>query len=239
MESGLLSDAVIQNILQRSMEEKFSRTRPATRHFFNREPHEQGVQGAVSIHQWAIASVGEVDTRSTIKFAADRVVKEVAAAATKLTGELIFRKTHLLPWLPKWDDDRPLFCEDDRFGGPNIIRSNGRLAADISSAAQALKTLDPELDIPYERLLLFCAKPLEKELIKAAAKAQIPCKVFGVYHHKEEKSWVLTRDESPYSLVIAPPDFHLPVKGNKMVLGAKYTAWIKNPKNAVCVTPKE
>lgn len=244
MEQDLLPDEVIQEILQRAMEDKFSRTRPATRHFFEHQASSEGQPRAVTIHKWAISPISPTDSKMLIQHLAGMAVKEVAQVATAITGELIFRKPTLLPGLPLWEDGHALFfsgTNNRRFGvqGGNVFDSTGCHSEDVAGAAQRLQALDPTLDLPYERLMIFCAKPLEKRLIKAAAKAQIPCRVFGVYNYKDERSWVITRDESPCSLLIGRPSFPLPVEGNNLVVGARFTVWIDNPKNAVCVVSKE
>ena len=244
MEFGLLSDDVIQEILTTAMETHFSRSRPATRYFFEHQRPPPGQERTLTIHHWAIAEVTQHDNRSIIKNLANQIVKEVAKTATKITGELIFRTDQLLPHQPLWEDGSPLFAAHteeghDRFGlpGGNIVESSGCHAEDVQNAAHVLQLMDTEFDPDDERLLLFCAKPLEKKLIRAAAKASIPCRVFGLYNHKNDRSWVLTRDTSPCSLLIGQPTHSLPVKGNKLVAGARFTVWIDDPKNAVCVTP--
>ena len=244
MEHEVLSDGAIQGILQRAMEEQFSRARPATRQFFEHvSPESDVADRTVTIHSWVTAKIHPTDTRPVVRHLANRVVKEVVSAANSITGELIFRTPNLLPTRPLWTDGSPLFAShsktDDshRFGveGGNIVRSTGCFSADVQSAADRLSALDPEFE-QDERLQIFCAKPLEKRLIRACAKAAVPCRVFGVYNFKDRKSWVITRDSSACSLLIGRPSFEIPVKENHLVVGARFVVWINDPRLAVCVT---
>lgn len=239
----LLSDGDVQGILRRVLEEKFSRTRPATRYFFNRQAPDATHPLEVSFHHWALATVSDADSRTTVEYYANRVVKEVADTANRILGELVFDKPFYIHTPPAWLDGHSLFSsnsvfESHRFGviGGNVLTTTNSHVDDVMLAVRRLGDLDPEFDFRYERLLLFCAKPLEKDMIRACAKAGIHSKVFGIYHYKDERSWVLTRDESPCSLVIDKPAFKLPVEGNKMVIGARFAVWVDNPKNAVRVT---
>lgn len=245
MEHGLLSDGVIQEILQRSLETKFSRLRPATLHFFTPRKTGDTSDRAVSIHKWAIAHINTSDSRSIVQGISDIAVKDLASVTVSLTGELVFDRPHLMP-PPLWSDSAPLFSAQSgdgssRFGvdGGNTLTSTGHYDLDMRAAAGRLSRLNGDLELPYERLMAFCPKPMEKGLIKASVKAGINCKVFGLYDYKDEASWVLTRDESPCSLLISKPDFPLPVKGSKIVAGAKFTVWIDNPRYAVRVTPAQ
>lgn len=236
----MLQDDVIHGILARAMEEQFSRTRPATRHFFEHQRPSPDQPRTVTIHHWAFSEVRDTDTEDTLRFLAVAAVKEVAKTATKITGELVFREDHLLPHQPLWEDGLPLFGPPmiERFGvqGGNTIESIGQFSKDIEVAAHRLQELDEEYP-GDERLQVFCAKPLEKKLIRAAAKAKVPCRVFGLYNYKEKRSWVITRDLSPCSLLIGKPAFDLPVEGSKLVVGARFVVWINDPRYAVCVTP--
>lgn len=234
----MLQDEVIQEILTRAMEVQFARIRPAVRHFFTHQIPPEGQIGSVTIHKWAISAINDGDNRLVVAHLATMAVKDVVAVAAQITGEILFRRTHLLPYQPSWEDGLPLFEEGERFGtrGGNVIKSGGCLMGDVSKAAARLAQLDEEY-ASDERLQLFCAKPLEKELIRAAAKARVPCRVFGVYNHKAERSWVLMRDESACSMLIGRPNFDLPVKASKIIVGAKFQVWINDPRYAVCVTP--
>lgn len=236
----VLQDDVIQVILGRAMEEQFSRIRPATRYFFQHQRPDHDQARTVSIHHWAHAEISDHDTEATLHHCAVRAVKEVAKTATRLTGEIVFQKAHWLPQQPLWEDELPLFGPpgEDRLGipGGNTVGSSGDLVDDIKDAAHRLEALDEEY-AGDDRLMVFCAKPLEKLLIRASAKAAVPCRVFGLFHYKNERSWVVTRDVSPCSLHIGAPSFDLPVKGNKLLVGARFTTWIDDPRYAVRVTP--
>jgi len=238
MEHGLLSDGAIQEILHRAMEEQFSKSRPATRHFFEHAPPAADQDRTVTIHSWVISNFDKYDTRTIVQGVANRMVKEVVKTADAITGELIFRTPHFLPE-PLWIDGDPLFARE-RFGieEGNIVESSGCFTSDVQAAAERLEDLDPSYP-GDERLQLFCAKPLEKKLIKAAVKAAVPCRVFGVYNFKEHRSWVLTRDSSACSLLIGRPSFSIPVKEGSLVVGARFVVWINDPRLAVCVTPEE
>jgi hypothetical protein len=236
----VLQNDEIDEILARAMEKQFSRARPSTRHFFDHQTAEIGQPRAVTIHKWVIAALNDYDTRQTVELLANSAVKEIVAVGAKLTGEVVFRSSRLLPCLPAWEDGDLLFNRpaDDRFGvkGGNVVKSVNCFVDDVATAAARLQQLDSEYP-GDERLQLFCAKPLEKKLIRATVKAKIPCRVFGLYNYKTERSWVLTRDLSACSLYIGQPAFDLPVKGNKLVVGARFVVWINDPRYAVCVTP--
>lgn len=236
----MLQDDVIHGILARAMEEQFSRTRPSTRHFFDHRHPDPDQPRTVTIHHWAHAEVSKHDSVDTVRHLAVRAVKEVAKTANRLTGEVVFRQDSWLPHQPLWEDGLPLFGPpgEDRFGVPggNVIESIDNPVMEIQAAAQRLETLDAEYE-GDERLQVFCAKPREKELIRAAAKASVPCRVFGLYHYKKERSWIVTRDVSPCSLLIGRPSFDLPVEGTKLMVGARFVVWIDDPRYAVCVTP--
>lgn len=238
MERGLLSDAAVQGILHQAMERQFSRARPATRHFFEHVAPEDDQDRTITIHSWVIAKLTPADTREIVEGLANTVVKEVVKTAAAITGELVFTAPHLLPQ-PKWTDGRPLFA-DERFGvqDGNVVKSSGCFATDVKAAAERLSQLDEEYP-GDERLQLFCAKPLERKLMRAAAKAAVPCRVFGIYNFKEHRAWVLTRDSSACSLLIGRPSFELPVEENNLVVGARFVVWINDPRLAVCVTPEE
>ncbi|MGD9726521.1 MAG: hypothetical protein AB7L09_00545 [Nitrospira sp.] len=235
----MLQDDVIQSVLQKVMEAQFSRIRPSTKHFFELTQPPGLALSSVSIHAWGLAEIEPTDTVASLKFLATEAAKAVSTTTDKMAGELIFRRDRLLPYLPVWTDGLPLFDEngDDRFGVPggNVVPSCGDAVEDIENASQCLIQLNEEYD-GDERLLVFCAKPLEKELIRAAAKARVNCRVFGLFHYKQETSWVVTRDLSPYGLYIGRPSFDLPVEGNKLVVGARYVTWITDPRHAVCIT---
>lgn len=236
----MLQDDAIHRILMRAMEEEFSRARPATRHFFEHQRSTEGNPRPVVIHHWAYANVSPYDTEQTLHHVAVRAVREVARTSDRLTGEVAFQRLNWLPHQPLWEDELPLFGPpgEDRFGvsGGNTISSIGDPVRDLQAAAQRLEVLDGEYE-GDERLLVFCAKPLEKTLIRAAARAGVPCRVFGIYHYKDEPSWVITRDLSPCSLLIGKPSFDLPVEGTKVVVGARFVVWLNDPRYAVCVTP--
>lgn len=236
----MLQDDVIHGILTRAMEEQFSKTRPATRHFFEHQRPGPEQQLTVTIHHWAFSEVYDADTEDTLHHVAVTAVKEVAKTATKITGELVFRADGWLPHQPLWEDGFPLFGPPGatRFGvrGGNVIESLGEFSKDIEHAAHRLQELDEEYP-GDERLQVFCAKPLEKKLIRAAAKAGVPCRVFGLFNYKNNRSWVITRDLSPCSLFIGRPSFDIPVEGNKLIVGARFVVWINDPRYAVCVTP--
>jgi len=240
----LLSDDTIQEILQRAMEDQSSRSRPATRYFFERTTIADDHLRAVTIHRWAIAKIEGSDTRDVVHRMASIAVRDVLGMASTIAGELVFRSARFLPQQPLSEDGQPLFSQIDsaglaRFGVPsgNLIQTTNCFSDDVKNAARTLKLMDPELDLPHERLMLFCAKPLEKKLIRAAAKARVPCRVFGIYNYKTERSWVLTRDASPCALVIGRPNFPLRVQGDgKVIVGARFTVWVNDPRNAVCVT---
>lgn len=227
------------------MEEQFSRARPATRHFFEHTSPSDDQHGTVTIHSWVLAELQPDDTRKVVRHLANRSVREVVAASTAITGEIVFQRLNLLPKQPIWSDGAPLFSRTTidglaRFGviGGNIVDSVGCYASDVSAAAARLQDLDPDY-AGDERLQLFCAKPLEKKLIRAAVKADINCRVFGLYNFKEHRSWVLTRDTSACSLLIGRPSFNLPVQENTLVVGARFVVWINDPRLAVFVNPEE
>lgn len=222
------------------MEEQFSKARPATRHFFEHQAPKEGQERTVIIHKWVISRITEADSELSVRHLANLAVKEVVSVAAQITGELVFRNAHLLPGQPLWEDGVTLFNHPaaHRLGvkGGNVVQSIDCFEHDVREAADRLE----ELDQAYggdERLLLFCAKPLEKKLIRAAAKAQVACRVFGLHNYKNERSWVLTRDVSPCSLLIGKPSFPLPVEGNVLLVGARFVVWINNPRYAVCVVP--
>jgi hypothetical protein len=236
----VLPNGAIQEILSQAMEKQFSIARPATRHFFEHEAPTDQQLNTVTIHQWVCATVRETDSRSVIVHLANVAVKEVVAAAAKVTNEVIFGVPNLLPYQPLWDDGSPLFAThaktggDSRFGlrGGNLLTSSGCLSDDVATASRRLSEMDTEFK-GDERLQLFCAKPLEKTLIRACAKAKVPCRVFGVYNHKECRSWVITRDRSACSLLIGKSRLNIPVEGNKIVVAARLVVWINNPRLAV------
>jgi hypothetical protein len=226
------------------MEDRSSRSRPATRYFFEQSTDVDDHPRAVTIHRWAIANLKEQDTRDMVHRMAGIAVRDVIGMSSTITGEIVFRSACFLPQQPLSEDGQPLFSQTDsaglaRFGIPegNLIKSTNCFLDDVKNAAHTLTLMDPELNLPHERLMLFCAKPLEKKLIRAAAKARVPCRVFGIYNYKTERSWVLTRDTSPCALVIGRPNFPLRVQGEgKIVVGARFTVWVNDPRNAVCVT---
>ena len=236
----MLSDGAIQEILSQAMEKQFSIARPATRHFFEHEAPTDQQPNTVTIHQWVCATVRESDTRNVIVHLANMVVKEVVSAAAKVTGEVIFGVPNLLPRQPIWTDGSPLFAThkgengDDRFGliGGNLLTSSSCLSDDVATASRRLSEMDPKFK-GDERLQLFCAKPMEKALIRACAKAKVPCRVFGVYNHNDYRSWVITRDRSACSLLIGKSRLDIPVEGNKIVVAARLVVWINNPRLAV------
>ena len=246
MEHEVLSDSAIQEILCQAMEDQFSKARPATRHFFEHTVPDDDQDLTVTIHSWVIAKLRPTDTHKVVHYLANQAVKEVVATAAAVTGEIVFRIPNLLPHCPIWTDGAPLFAAyapadgSDRFGvrGGNILKSANCYARDVRTATERLVELDPSYERD-ERLQLFCAKPLEKKLIRACAKAKVACRVFGVYNFKEQRSWVLTRDASACSLLIGRPEFDIPVEGSNIVVGARFVVWINDPKLAVCVTPKE
>ena len=241
----MLSDDAIQEILGRAMEVQFSRARPATRHFFEHRPPSEDQSRAVTIHKWVLAHVNDSDSSSVVHHLANRSVKEVVSAATAITGEMVFQAPSLLPFQPLWIDGSPLFSthatvdNSARFGitDGNVVNSVGYYAEDVASAAARLSQLDEKFDND-ERLQQFCAKHLERKLTRAAAKAGVPCRVFGIADHKDENSWVLMRDASACSLLIGKPTFSIPVRGNKIVVGARFVVWIDDPRLAVCVMPR-
>jgi len=235
----VLQDDEIDGILSQAMEKQFSRARPSTLHFFEHQAVDSH-QRSVTIHKWVIAAITDSDTAASVELLARSAVREIVSVGANLTGEIVFRRSHLLPFLPEWEDGGLLFNQPDdhRFGigGGNVIKSVDCFSKDVTRAAARLHQLDPSY-LGDERLQLFCAKPLEKKLIRAAVKAKVPCRVFGLYNYKDERSWVLTRDLSACSLHIGQPAFDLPVKGRKLVVGARFVVWINNPRYAVCVTP--
>jgi len=242
----VLSDGAIQEILHQAMETQFSRARPAIRHFFDHGvPDADAAVSAVTIHSWVFARLNPTDTRDVARHLANVIVKEVVATSAAITGELIFRKLNLLPNQPLWTDGLGLFAthttnKKHRFGvkGGNVVKSADCFSDDVIAAAERLSALDPSYKRD-ERLQLFCAKPLERELIKACAKAAVPCRVFGIHNFKEQCAWVLTRDSSACSLLIGRPAFDIPVEKNTLHVGARFVVWINDPKLAVCVIPKE
>ncbi len=246
VEHELPSDDVIQAILGRAMEEQFSKARPAARHFFDHDTPSADQSRAVTFHQWATAELSYGDSIEAVAHLASRCVKEVVAVADKLTCELTFTISGLLPTQPTWSDGSGLFATHNEVGNDrfdvidgNLIRSVNCFSADIVRAAERLDDLDENYTTGDERLQLFCAKPLEKKLIKASVKAGVPCRVFGLYDHKDERSWVLTRDSSACSLLIGKPAFDLPVKGNKLIVGARFVVRVINPRLAVRVSPTQ
>ena len=236
----MLQDDVVKRVLASAMEEQFSKMRPATRYFFEHRRPEQDQPRTVTIHRWSLTDVVDSDNEAILHHLAIIAVKEVTNTAVKITGEIVFQSNHLLPHQPLWEDGLPLFAEAvaNRFDVPggNIWKSVGCPNDDVVGAARRLELLDEEYS-GDERLQVFCAKPLERELIRAAAKAGIPCRVFGLFNYKDERSWVITRDLSPCSLFIGSPSFDLPVKGNKLIVGARFVAWVNNPRYAVRVIP--
>lgn len=244
----MLSDKDIQNILENAMENYFSRSRPDTVNFFDRNtPNPEQQPFTVSIHKWAFAPIMDTDTFRTIKSLAKVVVREVAGASLALTSELVFRVPGLLPYPPIWDDGAPLFAShaqdgEDRLGVPggNIIDSVGHTADDISIAVDRLVELDPAGAYDSEeRLKIYCAAPQERKLMKACARAGVKCRVIGIRGHHTERGWIVSRAESPCSMLMTSPTFLLQIKGNQLLAGAKFDVWIENPRLAVYVTPKE
>jgi len=246
MEHESLSPTSIEEILRQAKEEQFSKARPATRHFFNHEAPDKGQARTLTVHSWVVAELAPSDTRQIVRHLANNAVKEVVAMAASIAGEIIFRVPHLLPVLPRWDDGSTLFATHstktgaDRFGvaGGNIVEGSDCLAEDVHKASERLVDLDPTYERD-ERLQLFCSKPLERGLIRACAKADVPCRVFGVHGSENQRSWVLTRDASACSLLIGRPSFEIPVKENHLVVGARFVVWITDPRLAVCVLPEE
>jgi hypothetical protein len=241
----VLSGDSIQEILNSAMETQFSRVRPASRQFFNFRLTAEEQKRPVSFHKWAIADIQDSDTVEVVRHLANTAVKEaVATTAMKITGELVFNVPEILPSPPLWEDRAPLFSarsmidNSPRFGveGGNIVDSVGCHVNDVANAAERLSDLDVGYD-GNERLQLFCAKPLEKELILASARANAPCRIFGLYKYKNKRSWVLTRDTSACSAFIGLPTLMLPIRGNKLAVGARFVVWIHNPRFAVCVQP--
>ena len=236
----MIQDDVVAKILSQAMEEQFSKARPATRHFFEHQAPEEGQERTVIIHKWVVSKITDSDNELTVRHLANSAVKEVVSVAAQITGEIVFRNNHLLPSQPVWEDDVSLFNHpaSTRFGvkGGNVVGSINCFEHDVRRAADRLEELDQDYE-GDERLLLFCAKPLEKKLIRAAAKAQVACRVFGLYNYKNERAWVLTRDLSPCSLLIGKPSFSLPVEGNVLLVGARFVVWINDPRYAVCVAP--
>jgi len=230
----------IQGILDQAMEHQFSKARPAPRHFFEHQAPLDGQERTVTIHKWVVTAVGASEARGMIELLANMAVREIVSVASQITGELVFRRTYLLPGQPVWEDGGPLFNHHSsrRFDvdGGNGIEATDCFTSDVAQAAARLRELDPSYT-EDERLQLFCAKPLEKELIRATVKAKIPCRVFGLYDHEQERSWVLTRDRSACSMLIGKPTFPLRVKEDMIVIGARFVVWIDEPRYAVCVTP--
>ena len=235
----MLQDDDIREILERAMSKHFGRIRPAARYLFEHQRPDPEQPRTVTIHKWALAPVNRHDSGETLQRLVDIAVRDVAAMATTITAEIVFRRPRYLPALPLWRDGLPLFDEHggERFGlpGGNVRSASGHLPTDIVAAAQRLELLDESYP-GDESLMLFCAKPMEKKLVKAAAWARVPCRVFGLFNFKDERSWVLTRDRSPCSLFIGKPAFKLPVEGSKVVVGARFVVWINDPRYAVCVT---
>jgi len=244
MEHERLSTGAIREILHRAKEEQFSKASPATRHFFEHEPPSGDQQDTLTVHSWAFAKLESTDSRKVVRHLATSVVKEVVAKASTITGEIVFRLPNLLPHLPCWNDGASLFAThsaesgSDRFGvvGGNVIWSGDSLSEDVYSASERLVELDPSYERD-EKLQLFCAKPMEKKLIRACAKAGVACRVFGIRNFRNQRSWVLTRDASACSLLIGRPTFDIPVKENHLVVGARFVVWINNPRFAVCTVP--
>ena len=242
----MLSDEVIHEILYSAVESQRSKVRPAARHFFNCPDTAEKPQHAISIHRWVIADIQGSDSRTVVRYLADTAVKELMKTSLKIAGEIIFRQEELLPEQPLWLDGSPLFSSCSvitgkaRFGvnGGNVVESVNCFSDDANNAVRRLSELDQTYQ-GNERLLLFCAKPMEKKLIRAFAKIKVDCRVFGIYNYKNNRSWVLTRDNSACAMTIGRPSFSIPVKGNKLVVGARFVVWIDDPKLAVCVTPKE
>jgi hypothetical protein len=246
MERRMLSDGAIQEILRQAMEDQFSKLRPATHHFFDHTTPSTDQDRPVTIHNWVIAGVDPLDSEEIIRHVANRAMQEVVLMAAALAGEVVFRSPRLLPRLPQWRDGTPLFAAhapdgSDRFGvrGGNIVEASNRLSRDVYAAAERLADLDPTYERD-ERLQLFCAKPLERDLVRACAKAGVDCRVFGLRDHAWRCSWTLTRDSSACSLLIGQPSFEIPVEEeNNLVIGARFVVWINNPRFAVCVTHRE
>ena len=238
----VLSDGDIKKILSEAMEKQFTRARPATRHFFEHEAPSDGQINTVTTHHWVVAAVEKTDSRITVVELANLAVKEVVIAAAKITNEVIFGVPGLLPHQPIWLDGSPLFAAyskvngDDRFDlkGGNLLISSGSLLEDVENASRRLSEMDYQFKND-ERFQFFCAKPLEKLLVKACAKNRIPCRVFGITGYKDRSKWVITRDKSACSLLIGKSHLNIPVKGNRIIVGARLVVWINNPRLAVCM----
>jgi hypothetical protein len=84
----LLPDDTIQEIFQRAMEDRSSRSRPATRYFFEQSTDVDDHPRAVTIHRWAIANLKEQDTRDMVHRMAGIAVRDVIGMSSTITGSL-------------------------------------------------------------------------------------------------------------------------------------------------------
>jgi hypothetical protein len=203
--------------------------------------------GAVKMHRWVFARTLDSDTTELIRMLARMAVVEMNSTMAKLAMELVFNDPHLLPQIPVWEDGESLFArktsidELHRFGveGGNIVESSDCLAGDVETAVDRLIQLDP--DGAYdsdESLMIFCATPMVKSLIRACVKSGQKCKVMGLKDHRRS-SWVLTGNKPPCGLEIRRPDFPLADVGTRIVVGARFTVWINDPRRAILVAPRQ
>jgi hypothetical protein len=234
-----LSSDEIKRILSEAMETQFTTASPTTRHFFEHEDPSDDQPNTVTIHQWVVGVVQKTDSYTTVVELANSVVKEVVMAADKVTDEVIFGVSNLLPYQPVWLDGSTLFATHTKVGGDrfglkdgNFLISSGSLLDDVETARYRLYEMDQSLK-ENECLQFFCTKSLKTMLVKACVNSRIPCRVFVIPGNKARSGWVITRDKSACSLLIDKSHLGIPIQGNKIVVGARFVVWINNPRLAV------
>lgn len=242
----MIPDSIIKAVLIKAVREQFSKLQPAVRNFFSYASSLPDNDDTVTIHKWVSIEVRDNEPEKSVQALAVAAAKELVSATTAVATELIFRDIKLLPRHPLWSDGTPLFSITsskslkDRFGvrGGNIVQSTGSYDDDLVAAVNRMVELGYDLS-RREHLNIFCAPAFSKTLRRSAAKLGITCSVFTLRGADDGqfpcRSWVLARDAPSCSLLIDKPSFQLPAIGDKVMVGARFSVWINDPRLAVYV----
>lgn len=202
---------------------------------------------AVAMQRWVIAETHETDTIDVLRTIARMAVTEMRRTMTLVIGELVFGPSHMFPVTPVWLDASPLFATHGaidgapRFGveSGNVVESVGCLDADVEEAIDRLARINPGgLYDSDDHLMVLCARRNAKQFIRSFAAAGYRCKAIGLKDY-EGSDWALIGSKSPCALEIRRPDYELPYRGSRIVVGAQFTTWIQDPRCAVLVRTME
>lgn len=201
----------------------------------------------VTMHKWVVAPVEASDDAKSIRDLAKSAIAEMSGTSAKIAMELVFSATRFLPQLPLWTDGSQLFHRQSaidgshRFGveGGNVVESVDCFASDVETAVDRLIQLDANGAYDSdEPLMIFCSKRLERRLIRAAVRVSQKCAVTGIDSYRGD-SWILIGAKSPCGMEIRRPTYQLGGSGTRIVVGARFTTWIADPRLVIRVEPPQ